>query len=163
MLAENPDIVFRLKCRKWVELINKTTELNTRKSAAGQDRSSSNVGDNASAVGADFSQDMELDEDQDGGGEIDGEDGATANDTALQYNQLLNEAMQYGQELQREYRDDDGEYAKSLQDIFSLMAYTDPKGSIHGHLLDASGRVNVAEELNSAILGKMPHAQTPGL
>ncbi|EXJ87529.1 hypothetical protein A1O3_04489 [Capronia epimyces CBS 606.96] len=161
VLAENPDIVFRLKCRKWVELISKTTELNARKSRHEQDPKPSNGSDGSSAVDADFSQDMELDERHDGEDEANGLDNPSADDAALQYNQLLNEAMQYGQELQREYREDDGEYAKSLQDIFSLMAYTDPTVSIHGHLLDASGRVNVAEELNSAILvslGRSPSA-----
>ncbi|EXJ83610.1 hypothetical protein A1O1_07233 [Capronia coronata CBS 617.96] len=161
VLAENPDIVFHLKCRKWVELIGKTTELNTSKSAEMQDLHSSNVPDKTPAAEVDFSQDMELDEHHDGEGQTNGLGRPSANDNAVEYNQLLNEAMQYGQELQREYRDDDGEYAKSLQDIFSLMAYNDPKGSIHGHLLDPAGRANVAEELNSAILislGRSPSA-----
>ncbi|EHY57267.1 Ran-binding protein 9 [Exophiala dermatitidis] len=161
VLTENPGIVFRLKCRKWVELIGKTTELNAKKSFSGQDVKSTNGSGKAVADDADFSQEMELDENAGGGTQTNGLEKPLGDDTALRYNQLLNEAMQYGQELQREYRDDDGEYARSLQDIFSLMAYDDPKGSIHGHLLDPSGRVDVAEELNSAILvslGRSPAA-----
>jgi hypothetical protein len=101
-----------------------------------------------------FTQDMELDEQTHGVSHVDRAEKARANDNVFQYDQLMNEAMLYGQELQREYRDEGGDYAKTLQDIFSLVAYNDPKGSVHGHLLDPSGRVTVAEELNSAILGK---------
>ena len=50
--------------------------------------------------------------------------------------------------------DEDGGDKKMLDDIFSLVAYSDPKRSVHGHYLDPAGRVAVAEELNSAILGR---------
>jgi len=104
---------------------------------------------------------MELDDHSEGARATDSADKASATDSVVQYDQLINEAMLYGQELQREYRDEDGEYAKTLQDIFSLVAYDHPKDSVHGHLLDSSGRVTVAEELNSAILvslGRSPSA-----
>jgi Ran-binding protein 9/10 len=80
---------------------------------------------------------------------------APANESGLQHDQLLQEVMLYGQELHREFQHEDGEHAKALQDIFSLVAYNDPKDSVHGHLLDPSGRTTVAEELNSAILGML--------
>ncbi len=156
VLAENPEILFRLKCRKWVELISQTTELNLSKGPTGTDRNESNGFNKASDADDDFAQDMELDEHPHGDSQTNGEEKTSANENVLQYDQLIIEAMQYGQELQREYRDEDGEYAKALQDIFSLVAYNDPKGSVHGHLLDAAGRVTVAEELNSAILGIFP-------
>lgn len=70
---------------------------------------------------------------------------------------LLHEAILYGQQLQADYPGDEKkEHKKTLDDIFSLVAYADPKTSVHGHLLDPSGRVAVAEELNSAILGNAP-------
>lgn len=70
---------------------------------------------------------------------------------------LLHEAILYGQQLQADYPGDEKkEHKKTLDDIFSLVAYADPKTSVHGHLLDPSGRVAVAEELNSAILGNSP-------
>jgi hypothetical protein len=105
---------------------------------------------------------MELDEHPNSDGQINGTGKSFASDSILQYDQLIHEAMEYGQELQREYRDEDGDYARTLKEIFSLVAYNDPKGSVHGHLLDPSGRVTVAEELNSAILGKsfFPRAWT---
>lgn len=153
VLAENPEIVFRLKCRKWVELMSKTTELENRKAPAGAEAKSSNGLEKSAEADDDFAQDMELDEHPNGEGHTNGAAKSSTSENVLQYDQLMIEAMQYGQELQREYRDEDGDYAKVLQDIFSLVAYNDPKGSVHGHLLDPSGRVTVAEELNSAILG----------
>lgn len=66
---------------------------------------------------------------------------------------LLQEAIRYGQELVQEYRDENREYKRTLDQVFSLIAYRDAKSSVHGHLLDPKGRVAVAEELNSAILG----------
>ncbi|KIW34975.1 uncharacterized protein PV07_01704 [Cladophialophora immunda] len=161
VLTENPDILFRLKCRKWIELIDKSTELDTPKHAPGHERKASNRPENVSGVDDDFAQDMELDEQPNGSSRANGIGKSRANDSALQHDQLLNEAMLYGQELHREFRDVDEEYAKALRDIFSLVAYDDPRGSVNGHLLDPAGRVTVAEELNSAILvslGRSPSA-----
>lgn len=151
VLAENPDILFHLKCRKWVELISKTTELSKKQDA--QEGRRTNSSHEKAPAEDDFAQDMELDDHNDGTRQSNASDKAPATDSVVQYDQLINEAMLYGQELQREYRDEGGEYAKTLQDIFSLVAYDHPKDSVHGHLLDTSGRVTVAEELNSAILG----------
>jgi len=68
---------------------------------------------------------------------------------------LLAEALAYGQQLQEDYHNDPREEVKRvLGEAFSLLAYTDPRGSVVGHLLEESGRREVAEELNSAILGK---------
>ena len=70
------------------------------------------------------------------------------------------QAMRYGQVLQQEYRDENREYKRTLDQVFSLIAYRDAKSSVHGHLLDPKGRVAVAEELNSAILGTfLPHPE----
>ena len=46
----------------------------------------------------------------------------------------------------------------ALKDAFALIAYEDPLNAKEvSHLLDPSGRVAVAEELNSAILCKYSH------
>lgn len=69
---------------------------------------------------------------------------------------LLSEALAYGQRLHEDYRDDPREEVKCvLKEAFSLLAYTDPRGSVVGHLFEESGRKEVAEELNSAILGTL--------
>lgn len=85
------------------------------------------------------------------------EEAATAvpngGDTA-RFHELLTEAVQYGQQLRMDYPSDEhGGDKQYLDDIFSLVAYPDPRSSVHGHHLDASGRVAVADDLNAAILG----------
>jgi hypothetical protein len=96
---------------------------------------------------------MELDEQMNEGDQWDDMDTEDAENT-MRYEQLLQEAMMYGQVLVQEYRDESREYKRTLEQVFSLIAYPDAKASIHGHLLDPKGRVAVAEELNSAILGE---------
>lgn len=92
-------------------------------------------------------EEMELDE-QDG-------DAVMTEEPDARFNELLTEAVQYGQQLRMDYPADDREgNKKMLDDIFSLVAYPDPMRSVHGHYLYASGRTAVAEELNSAILGE---------
>lgn len=152
VLSDSPQIVFRLKCRKWVELISKAADLRVREEAKEKNRRVSNGFSKSSAVADDFAQDMDLDD------QPNGNTNSEKNDSGrnLQYDELLSEAMNYGQVLQREYRDgEDGEYNKTLLDIFSLVAYDNPRDSVHGSLLDRKGRVAVAEELNSAILGEL--------
>lgn len=68
---------------------------------------------------------------------------------------LLTETLQYGQELQSEFKDDPRrEVKKALEETLALIAYTDPRDGPLRRLLDPSGRTPVAEELNGAILGK---------
>lgn len=149
VLSTNPQIVFRLKCRKWIELIRRSSDLQNQ----GPERQAkSSNGHSKTPVEDVFDQDMELDyhdqhEDWD---KMETEEA----EIAMKYQELMNQAMEYGQVLMQEYRDEKREYSNKLREIFSLMAYDDPKTSVHGHLINPSGRVVVAEELNSAILGK---------
>ena len=96
---------------------------------------------------------MELDEQMNEGYQWDEMDTEDA-ENSMRYEQLLQEAMVYGQVLGQEYRDESREYKRTLEQVHSLIAYPDAKSSVHGHLLDPKGRVTVAEELNSAILGE---------
>ena len=75
-------------------------------------------------------------------------------DNYVEYEKLLQDTLAYGQDLQGEFKDDPRrEVSKALEDAFALMAYQDPLNAKEvSHLLDPSGRVAVAEELNSAIL-----------
>lgn len=149
VLSTNPQIVFRLKCRKWVELIRKSSDLQNQ---APERPAKSSDGHSKTAVEDVFDQDMELD-DHDQQGDRDKMETEEA-EIAMKYQELMRQAMEYGQVLMQEYRDENREYGDKLREIFSLMAYDNPKTSVHGHLIDPSGRVVVAEELNSAILGK---------
>lgn len=123
--------------------------------ASKQGKSSNGISDE-SAV---FDQEMELDEQMHDGDGHDWEgngDGLNAElDATARFHQLITEAVQYGQQLRMDYpSDENGGDKKFLDDIFSLVAYPDPKKSVYGHYLDPAGRVAVAEELNSAILGE---------
>ena len=167
VLKANPQILFRLKCRKWVELFSKAVDLKAQQTDSKQKQKAASNGfgghgnQDSAVVEDDFAQDMELDEQQaidtegvslPSNAQLSSDLDATSTD---QYDELLNEAMTYGQVLQRDYRDaEDIEWSKTLRDIFSLVAYESPRDSVHGSLLDRKGRVAVAEELNSAILGK---------
>ena len=149
VLERNPPIVFRLKCRKFVELIRKCSDTQSLPSdrAVKTSNGHSNVGDTDV-----FEQDMELDEQMNEGDQYDEMDTEDAENN-MRYEQLLQEAMMYGQVLMQEYRDENREYRGTLEQVFSLIAYPDARSSVNGHLLDPKGRVAVAEELNSAILG----------
>jgi CTLH/CRA C-terminal to LisH motif domain len=147
VLVTNPQIVFRLKCRKWVELIRKSSDLQSQTS---ERQSKVSNGHSKTAVEDVFDQNMELDEQHEDWDKMETEEA----EVAMKYQELMSQAMEYGQVLMQEYRDEKREYSDKLREIFSLMAYDDPKISVHGHLIDPSGRVVVAEELNSAILGK---------
>ncbi|KIW11659.1 hypothetical protein PV08_10961 [Exophiala spinifera] len=129
VLAQNPNIVFKMKCRKWIELIRKTTELNARKNSA-------QFGASA-ATDDDFAQDMDLDDQPNGGSQSNGLGKAVASETVLLRDQYLMEAMAYGQELSREYGGQE-DHAQTLNETFSLLAYDDPTVSVNGHLLDPS-------------------------
>lgn len=126
VLEANPQIHFKLRCRKFIEMMRRSNELSTRPASAHS---------NEHAV---FDHEMELDVETNGA-----------------FDQLLTEAVQYGQQLRADYpNDENGGDKKMLDEIFSLVAYADPKRSVNGHYLETNGRVLVAEELNSAILGK---------
>ena len=178
-MEDNPEIVFRLKCRKYVEMIRRCSELqnptSTSMIGANNFQKSSAASNGHTDV---FEEDMELDDDESDLENDDNDSFQMANTTnendqaeateeeeydihpnsdPAKYNELLQEAMSYGQTLMREYRDEKREYRKTLEDIFSLIAYDDAKASVHGHLLETNGRVQVAEELNSAILGTVDY------
>ncbi|KAL4743042.1 hypothetical protein BDV11DRAFT_202260 [Aspergillus similis] len=146
VLQQYPHIHFKLRCRKFLEMMRRCTELS---SSAKKGKATNGFSD--SAV---FDEEMELDEqmqDRDRW-DADGMD-MEETETATKSNELLTEAVQYGQQLRMDYpNDENGGDKKLLDDIFSLVAYPDPKRSVHGHYLDPAGRVAVAEELNSAIL-----------
>jgi len=83
----------------------------------------------------------------------------TEESSSVTYNQLLQETLMYGKEIQNEFREDPcREVHKALEEAFSLIAYSDPLNAKEvSHLLDPSGRVLLAEEVNSAILRNFPH------
>lgn len=150
VLEDNPEIHFKLRCRKFLEMMRRSNEL-TAGAAASKRRRADSPGAGIGHEHAVFDQEMELD---DGHWDGDGDGMETEEPTAVPFNEVLTEAVQYGQQLCLDYpSDENGGDRKMLEAIFSLVAYPDPQNSVHGHYLDPAGRVAVAEELNSAILG----------
>ncbi|KAJ5233394.1 SPla/RYanodine receptor SPRY [Penicillium citrinum] len=148
VLKEHPQIHFKLRCRKFIEMMRKSQELlsaDTTSAPSKPNRSSPGLDEHAV-----FDQEMELDD----GDWDDGMDTEEPSETNVRFSELLTEAVQYGQQLRMDYHHsgDEGLDLKMLDEVFSLVCYPDPKGSPHGHYLDPEGRVAVAEELNSAIL-----------
>jgi hypothetical protein len=156
VLQDNPHILFKLRCRKFLEMMRRCNELSTASLRRGKVLNGAVHDDDDDDDNDVFEQDMELDNQmQDGYSDADGMD-TEESDTTLKFHELLTEAVQYGQQLRMDYPSDErGGDKQLLDDIFSLVAYSDPKSSVHGHYLDPAGRVSVAEELNSAILGKI--------
>ena len=171
VLEKNEPIYFRLRARKFVEMMRMCAD-GTGPPAKGfdtpdtdrmaidndsQDEDDEQVDDEVHMTDVTPSQPTTtkfvIDEE-------DSEDDEIAN-TKQQRREasLLADALAYGQQLQEDYRDDPREEVKRvLQESFSLLAYTDPRGSVVGHLLEESGRREVAEDLNSAILGTPIHS-----
>lgn len=157
VLHDSPQIYFRLRCRKFIEMVRRSTEQQPSKKARSENGTAIHDDDDEDV----FTHDMELDDEYMHDAAEDGEamDMEDAEHSG-KHGDLLHEAICYGQQLRADYPGDERkEYKGTFDDIFSLIAYTDPRKSVHGHLLDPSGRVPVAEELNSAILGKAQQKQ----
>lgn len=144
VLQDNPHILFKLRCRKFLEMMCKCS-------------------DSSSAAATEAKrgeEEMEVDDGYSDGEGMDTEEPRTTVDDTTKFHELLTEAVQYGQQLRMDYPSDEyGGDKQYLEDIFSLVAYPDPRSSVHGHHLDASGRVAVADDLNAAILGMLFYSE----
>lgn len=191
----NRDVYFRLRCRKFIEMMRRYSELQSAASPS-LSKSVDSLASNGHRDPAEpFAEDREQGNDDEGDDEEE-EDQADAQmelDDQLQreaskglelpasshshedvdmdastelpprsalltrQNDLLTAAIEYGRELQAEFGSDPRpSVQKRLSDMFAIMAYTDPRASVVGGLLDKKGRVGIAEELNGAILGGFP-------
>ncbi|KAL1864785.1 hypothetical protein VTK73DRAFT_5664 [Phialemonium thermophilum] len=170
VLADHREVYFRLRCRKFIEMIRKDAEETMRQesgadaekkdtSAAAPSRTTQQHDvEDEEMEEADGSQQPQQQQQQqqqqqpewDEQMETEGNDG----EAAPPIGKLLQEALLYGQDLRAEFDGwDNPEMSRHLDEIFALIAYKNPlKVKEVAHLLDRSGRVAVAEELNSAIL-----------
>jgi len=149
VLTNNEHIYFRLKIRKFIEMIRKAAEI----------RENTINGKKSNGHGSDWyddvnNHDMELDDPPAANNGWDKMDTDGSIVSEADYNSMLSKTMSYGAELQREFQHDPRrEVQKALGDTFALLAYEDPINSKEvSHMLRRDGRVAVAEELNSAIL-----------
>jgi Ran-binding protein 9/10 len=146
VLSDNEQVYFRLKCRKFIEMVRTAADLKRVDTKKRNGHSSVDLG----------SQAMDLDTNGNENGMWDQMDTDGTVRILPDVAELEIRTMEYGQLLSAEYaKDQRREVADALRDIYSLMAYDDPYKAPTSHLLDRKGRVAVAEELNSAILGKL--------
>ncbi|KAI5927049.1 SPRY domain-containing protein [Camillea tinctor] len=141
VLKDNSHVYFKLKCRKFIEMVRKLAEQNSGTSKKSNGHSYDDIPN-------------EMDVDENGFTDKMEEDGL---DLQADEVDLLIETIEYGQALHAEFKDDPRrEVGKTLEDVFALLAYTNPlQVKEVAPLLDRKGRVAVAEELNSAILSSL--------
>lgn len=97
----------------------------------------------------------EKDEDEEDDDDDDLDDDLDAKQKKL--HELTQSMLEYGMELKQEFANDPRrEVKRALEDTFALIAYENVRESTLAPLLEVRGRVPVAEELNSAILGECP-------
>ncbi|QSZ32804.1 hypothetical protein DSL72_002384 [Monilinia vaccinii-corymbosi] len=152
VLKDNENVYFRLRCRKFIEMVRKMTEMNNNSNSTnGFKKNAANNGDWYDDI---INHGMEMDDHQPQVNNWDRMETDGGVDSEIGYQDLLSETLSYGQLLQAEFKDDPRkEVSKALEDAFSLLAYKDPiNEKTVSHILDPSGRITVAEELNSAIL-----------
>lgn len=156
VLKDNPTTYFRLRCRKFVEMLRHSTELLD----GSTERRAKPLNGHSAISDDDFEPEMDLDENMNTADDWDKMETEEV-DNGMKYQDLLDGTVRYGQELRYEFKDDRSKLVEdAFKDIFSMFAYEDPRKPPTSHLLDPSGRVPVAEELNSAILGKIRQAST---
>ena len=158
VLKDNEHVYFRLRCRKFIEMIRQGAELHNSGSTNGTKKSNGHSGDWYDDI---INQEMDVDDHPSQNNNWDRMDTEEPSGNQMEYQRLLSETLAYGQDLQAEFQNDPRrEVSIALKEAFALIAYEDPINAKEvSHLLDPSGRVAVAEELNSAILCKLHHPE----
>jgi Ran-binding protein 9/10 len=144
VLPDNEHVYFRLRCRKFIEMVRKAAQMNM---ALEPSKTNGHVG---SAI----SQRMEIDNNGVNSSNWDENVEMGGIESQAEVLELERSMLEYGQTLQADYANDPRkEISKTLDEIWALVAYRNPlKEPQVSHLLDRKGRALVAEELNSAIL-----------
>ncbi|KAH6655534.1 SPRY domain-containing protein [Truncatella angustata] len=155
VLKDNEQVYFRLRCRKFIEKVWRSSCLSNHEKISSKKSNGHAVDDNLNEMDLDeddYSDQMDTQDTP----ELVSEEAVTAS---------LNETIAYGCELQEEFKDDSRrEVRKTLQDVFSLMAYTNPpKEKDLAHFFTRKARATVAEELNSAILSSLGRSSRSAL
>ncbi|TVY92111.1 Ran-binding protein [Lachnellula willkommii] len=163
VLKDNDHVYFRLRIRRFIEMIRQGAEMQRSLSTNGTKKS--NGHGPAYHYDEYVSHDMEIDDHQDQNNHDRMETEESPVDHQAKYQQLTHDTLIYGQALDAEFKHDPRrEVKKALQDAFALMAYKDPfTESSLAYLLDISGREAVADELNSAILSSLGKSSATAL
>lgn len=167
LLAEDGLILFKLRCRKFIELILETAEMKKRLQPGGQP-----VQESGSSAGDSWMDEDGMDVDEDVSPQpptsstlVDGHDrdksvspsrnGPICGIPSAQYESALNKAISYGQTLTNDYKNDGRREVRQIfKQTFSIVAWEDPLSAESGaaDIAGDSARVALANELNMAIL-----------
>ncbi|KAF3122305.1 hypothetical protein TWF703_001451 [Orbilia oligospora] len=144
VLTTNEHINFRIRCRKFIEMMRQSAETtNGRKkvpvSASKRRAFETYEDEDVDMDGGDARSDMDLDEP------------TPITGPAAPDLDMLGRVLDYGRQLQEDFKEKP-ELQEEMEQVFSLFAYSDPMTSPMAHLLSEDGRGPVAEALNSAIL-----------
>ena len=153
VFQNNRDITFRVRCRKYVEMIRQSAELldtsphpdHTLPKPANGHIDSMDLDD------ASTQDDTELDR-------WDQMDTSEPISSDTRYRAMIERTLAYGQELNHEFKDEADpqareQFKETMKELFGMLAYKDARKSPAARWLDVGERAKVAEGLNSAILG----------
>jgi len=166
--AEEGLMVFKLRCRKFVELILEASELKKKMKSQVQDQG---VIEGMDGI---YEDGMGMDVDDDDlsmngftsasnsvrggkGVSLPVGDAVWPRSTASQYETALHQAIAYGQDLTKEYKADVRPQVKEIfKRTFAIVAWEDPMttGGIVSEVVGHEARVALATELNQAILSE---------
>lgn len=162
----NRDVYFRLRVRKFVEMIRRSAD----NSGCGAGASEVSSSDEEEGEDGEGDTQMELDGQLRDHQDYDGEDvdmDVSGHESLgrppgkglrkMRKGELEQAALRYGAELQDEFGGDErGDVQRVLRESFAVLAYGhwSDEGFLHRGLFERGGRVGVAEGVNGAILGE---------
>ncbi|KAK6340236.1 hypothetical protein TWF730_002001 [Orbilia blumenaviensis] len=154
VLLRNEQINFRLRCRKFIEMMRQSAETNhVRKKVPPPSKTSQPPSKHL---------DFDTFDDEDDDDDVDMENGDTGSGMDIDDifpgteqvgpdPDMIGKILEYGRQLQEDFKGKQ-DLQEEMEEVFSLFAYSDPMVSPMRHLLSEDGRLPVAEALNSAIL-----------
>ncbi|KAK0465641.1 concanavalin A-like lectin/glucanase domain-containing protein, partial [Armillaria novae-zelandiae] len=158
--AEEGLMMFKLRCRKFVELILEAGEMKKVMKPKSHVHPDVNDSDSEMVDGMDLEYDMSMDID-DGFGN--GVSISAAQKSRARYDKSLSDAIAYGQSLQADYKADQRPEVKGIfKKTFGILAWDNPleAGGSAAEVVGIESRIALANELNQAILksqGRPPH------
>ncbi|PPQ72669.1 hypothetical protein CVT26_002885 [Gymnopilus dilepis] len=174
--ADNHLILFKMRCRKFVELILETAEIKKKLKALQTEEAEQHFFEDSVSNTPPEEMDMDVDEDglmppappliSNGFGSAIRRETRSTEDLASQYELALNAAIAYGQALSNDYQSDSRPEVQQLfKQTFGIVAWEDPLevGGPISELAGHSARVSLAHELNLAILKSQGRPSQPAL
>ncbi|CAG2174333.1 unnamed protein product, partial [Oppiella nova] len=158
VLKDNPNLLFALKCRQFVEWVSGNESdkapIPSAMAASYSPNSSTNGVNDCNGNANDVQMDVDINDNTNDTNNSYSEEQSVCEENEAKITRLLafgKELHALSQQLKRQFGTN--EYNKQLlQDAFSLLAYSDPWNSPVGWHLNPSEREGVCQQLNNAIV-----------